>query len=62
HTSALTGQRWVDELLDGHPSRFRRAMGMSKYVFLKLIHALRVHVRFSPTKHLSREEQLAIFL
>jgi protein involved in ribonucleotide reduction len=35
---------------------------MSKYVFLKLIHALRVHVRFSPTKHLSREEQLAIFL
>ncbi|KAJ6606752.1 hypothetical protein B0H10DRAFT_1819698 [Mycena sp. CBHHK59/15] len=59
HTSILTGQKWMDELLEGHPGRFRRAMGMSKYVFLKLVQALHVNCHFSPTKHVSREEQLA---
>ncbi|KAJ7663580.1 hypothetical protein B0H17DRAFT_890839, partial [Mycena rosella] len=62
HTSVLTGQKWIEELLEGHPGRFRRAMGMSKYVFKKLVHALHMHCRFTPTKHVSCEEQLAIFL
>jgi hypothetical protein len=35
---------------------------MSKYVFIKLVQALRLNCRFSPTKHVSCEEQLAIFL
>ncbi|KAJ6574160.1 hypothetical protein B0H19DRAFT_854764, partial [Mycena capillaripes] len=67
HTSSLTGQRWVDELMEGPWAHFHNnsglsSMGMSKFVFLKLVHALRVHCRFAPTKHVSCEEQLAIFL
>ncbi|KAJ6530185.1 hypothetical protein B0H19DRAFT_1328220 [Mycena capillaripes] len=37
HTSWQTGQCWIDELLEGHPDRFRCAFGMSHHVFLKLI-------------------------
>ncbi|KAJ6456817.1 hypothetical protein C8R47DRAFT_958942, partial [Mycena vitilis] len=62
HTSWQTGQRWLDELLQGHPDRFRRAFGMSRLVFLKLIQSLRLKCGLSPTRHVSSEEQVAIFL
>ncbi|KAF9231496.1 hypothetical protein BU15DRAFT_56046 [Melanogaster broomeanus] len=28
HTSILSGQQWVSELLDGHPGRIRCELGM----------------------------------
>lgn len=37
-------------------------MGMSSFVFKKLLLALRMHCHFASTKHVSCEEQLAIFL
>ncbi|KAJ7265756.1 hypothetical protein C8J57DRAFT_1132811 [Mycena rebaudengoi] len=35
---------------------------MSKAVSIKLLQALRLHCRFASTRHVSSEEQLAIFL
>ncbi|KAF9497305.1 hypothetical protein BDN71DRAFT_1360749, partial [Pleurotus eryngii] len=33
YTSALTGEQWTQELLDGHQEHFHNMMGMSKQVF-----------------------------
>jgi hypothetical protein len=33
NTSALTGMKWLHELLVGHPVRFSDALGMPKHVF-----------------------------
>ncbi|KAF8177466.1 hypothetical protein K438DRAFT_1606219, partial [Mycena galopus ATCC 62051] len=45
-----------------HPEQFRRAFGVSRHVFLKLIQVLRLKCGLSPTKHVTSEEQVAIFL
>lgn len=62
HTSILTGRGWLEELLNGHHSRFHRSMGMERHVFKKLVHSLRLHCQLGSTKHLTDEEQVAIFL
>ncbi|KAL0957210.1 hypothetical protein HGRIS_014896 [Hohenbuehelia grisea] len=62
HTSSLTGLGWLNELLKGHPARFHHQMGMSKLVFRKLVHALEIKCGLSPSKHITSEEQVAIFL
>jgi hypothetical protein len=62
HTSKLTGQEWVDELLDGHDGRFYNELGMHKHVFQKLLKVLQRMTGFDDTKHISAEEQLSIFL
>ena len=62
NTSILQGQGWMDELLEGHPTRFYNAMGMHKPVFRRLIYELQMHARFHPTKFVSMEEQLGILL
>jgi hypothetical protein len=61
HISILTGEGWVMELLGGHPDRIRCELGMSLDVYSDLISDLRAmgHVN---SKHVSLEEQLAIFL
>ena len=41
HTSILTGEGWVMELLAGHPDRIRCELGVSHEVFSALISALR---------------------
>jgi hypothetical protein len=61
HTSALSGQGWVEELLDGHPERIRCELGICKHVFQGLITAL-LGVRLQALCHVTLEEQLAIFL
>jgi hypothetical protein len=61
HTSILTGQGWVNELLDGHPNRIRTELGMKKDVFLALISKLH-EMGHADSKYVSLEEQLAIFL
>jgi hypothetical protein len=62
HTSALTGQDWVDELLNGHSGRFYNQLGMHRHVFHKLLDTLRSLTGFDDTKYVSAEEQLMIFL
>lgn len=61
HTSILTGQMWVEELLDGHPNRIYCELGLRKEVFRDLIRVLR-NFGVSDSKYVSLEEQLAIFL
>lgn len=62
HTSALTGQMWVDELLDGHRKRIRRILGVHKHVFRKLASELQRLAGLSNTKHVRIEESIAIYL
>lgn len=61
HTSALSGEEWVMELIVGHPDRMRCELGMHADVFHALIAELRV-LGYASSRHVSLEEQLAIFL
>jgi hypothetical protein len=61
HTSALTGEAWVMELLAGHPNRICCELGVSHNVFVELIHELR-QLGHGNSKYVLLEEQLAIFL
>ena len=61
HTSILTGEGWVMELLAGHPKRIRCELGVHRHVFLELIQELR-RLGHDRSKYVSLEEQLAIFL
>jgi hypothetical protein len=61
HTSILTGEGWVMELLAGHPERIRCELGVHSHVFLKLIEELH-RLGHGRSKYVSLEEQLAIYL
>ena len=61
HTSILSGQMWVDELLEGHPDLIYCELGVQKEIFLELIHTLR-NFGITGSKHIPLEEQLLIFL
>ena len=62
HTLILSGQQWVNELIEGHPGRFKNEMGMNKHVFNKLLEVLKEYGGLNDTRYVSAEEQLAIFL
>jgi hypothetical protein len=62
HTSILSGQGWIDELIAGHDGRFYNEMGMRKHVFWSLLSVLQRDTGLHDTRHVSCEEQLAIFL
>jgi len=61
-TSILTGQLWLDELLQGHPLRFHEQMGMGRHVFRQLSQELQLHNGLQNSKHVTADEQLAIFI
>jgi hypothetical protein len=61
HTSMLTGEGWVLELLAGHPKRIRCELGVHHLVFNALIADLR-DMGHDNSRHVSLEEQLAIYL
>jgi hypothetical protein len=61
HTSLLSGYAWVLELLNGHPGRIRCELGVSHHVFNLLLANLR-HMGYKNSRHVTLEEQLAIFL
>ena len=61
HTSILTGEGWVLELIAGHPERIRCELGMHQHVFVELISELH-EMGHTNSKYVSLEEQLAIFL
>ena len=61
HTSILSGEGWVMELLNGHPNRIRCELGVSRDVFTELVYELR-GLGYGNSKYVSLEEQLAIFL
>lgn len=62
HTSHLTGQLWLEELLAGHPERFREQLGLAHHVFRKLSQVLQKSHGLRDSRHVSADEQLAIFL
>ena len=61
HISILTGQGWVEELLSGHPKHICCELGVHRHTFLVLIGVLQ-ELGYSHSKHITLEEQLAIFL
>src|SRR6267154_3933139 len=61
HTSILTGEGWVMELLSGHSNHIRCELGVSHDVFAALISELR-DMGHGNSKYVSLEEQLSIFL
>src|SRR5271168_2936003 len=61
HTSSLTGEMWVAELMSGHPERIKSELGMRLHVFLALVEALSA-VGLRASWHISLEQHIAIFL
>lgn len=63
HTSALTGEAWVNELIHGHPDRIYTELGMRLHVFMAFVAALRLMGGLVTSKFgVMVEEQAAIFL
>ena len=63
HTSILTGQAWMIELLNGHPDRIRLCLGVKHDVFDALIGTLKQHGHAAASRNgILLEEQLGIFL
>ena len=62
HTSVLSGQQWVQELLDGHRDRMRDSLGTPAAVFEQLEQDLIRHGGLTPRRYIGTSEQLAIFL
>ena len=60
HTSILSGQGWVNKLLEDHPERICCELGVSWEVFLQLITFL-CGFGFGDSKFVQLEERLAIF-
>ncbi|KIM85048.1 hypothetical protein PILCRDRAFT_47284, partial [Piloderma croceum F 1598] len=61
HTSALTGEMWVLELINGHPEQTCNELGVHKHMLLSLCNDLQWYGHQN-SKHVTLEEQLAIFL
>ena len=62
HTSRLSGEHWVQELLDSHEDRIYNELGMHKNVFNRLLAVLGQDAGLHGMRHVSAKEQLAIFL
>src|SRR5882762_10974991 len=62
HTSILTGEGWVMELLSGHPERIHCELGVHYHVFEALILDLWEMGYDNSRRGVSLEEQLATFL
>ena len=61
HTSALSGQAWVEELLNGHPSRIYNELGVHRRTFSTLVRTLE-GLGIQSSRYVTAEEQVAIFL
>jgi hypothetical protein len=57
----LTGEGWVQELLNGHPERIRCEIGIHLHVFTELVLQL-YSIGHTNSRNISLEEQVAIFL
>ena len=61
HTSALSGEAWLIELILGHPHRIRCELGMDVHTFKSVTLELRHHGH-QASSQVSLKEQLDIFL
>ena len=62
HTSILTGEGWMLELLNGHPERIWICLGVSHAAFDGFLQVLLQHGVVPLRNGISVEEQLGIFL
>lgn len=63
HTSHGKGEKWVRELLASeHPTRMVDALGVTRIVFMLLLHTLQQHCGLRSGRSVGSAEQLAIFL
>ena len=62
YNSMHTGEKYIQELLTGHGDHIRDTLGLRQHVFQALIQELKMYADLKSTKHVSVEEQLAIFL
>ena len=62
HTSALGGEKWVNELLHGNPRRCRSQLRMQPDTFLQLLNMLEKKSALKPSRYVSAKEKLATFL
>src|SRR5882724_482064 len=62
HTSALTGQMWVTELLGGNPRCIKDQLGMDKHVFLMFVRKLFTMTSANHSWYVNLTEKVAIFL
>ncbi|EIM85166.1 uncharacterized protein STEHIDRAFT_33492, partial [Stereum hirsutum FP-91666 SS1] len=61
HTSILSGEGWMLELLRGQPDRIHSELGFKYHTFHILLQELRL-LGYGDSRHCSLEEQLGIFL
>ncbi|KAI0246224.1 hypothetical protein BJV78DRAFT_1135690 [Lactifluus subvellereus] len=61
HTSILTGEGWVLELLNGHLEQMHTELGVCVPVFQQLVLELQ-EIGLGLSRHVSLKEQVAIFL
>ncbi len=61
HTSILSGEAWVQELLTGHPMRIRNELGVYRQTFFTLVQTLQ-DIGIRSSRYVTIEEQVAIFL
>ena len=61
HTSILSGEAWVQELLHSHLRRIRTELGVEEPVFRELVITLH-NMGHNNSKNVTLEEQLSIFL
>lgn len=61
HTSALSRQAWVNELIHGHPKCIWNELGMHLHVFLAFVAELQLS-GVKDSKGVMLEEKAAIFL
>jgi hypothetical protein len=63
HDSILTGEKWIQELLlTPNEFRFYEQLGINKEPFLDLVKELEELYLIKQSRHMSTEEQVAIFL
>jgi hypothetical protein len=62
HTSILTGEAWVNEMIDGHPDRLMDNTGVRKHVFNRLKKELVQKGGLMARRHVGITEQIGTFL
>ena len=58
YDSKLSGEDWIQELLNGHLGWFHDNLGMSKHVFRKLVLELQMYAGLDDSKHITKPEDL----
>jgi hypothetical protein len=62
HTSVLTGQDWLDEIINGHPERCLDQLGMYPAAFLLLCWEFTTNGGLGDSRQITATEQTAIFV